>query len=351
MSYPNMPANGQFSGRPAPQPTDGPRVGQPSPSYPLAVRDSGLGTAWLLLMRTLPYALARFAVLLAATAIGMAWLVVAFGGAWWIGDRVSTMFGFAWLVPWLLAGGWMWGTVIRYSLHLIACGHVAVLTQLITRGSVGSGDESQFAFGRRVVISRFGEVTALFGVNVMIAGVLAAVHGTLDWLGEMLPIPGVQGIASLLNLILKAATRYLDKVVLSYSLAQGETDAWQSARDGIIYYCQNARTILKTSIWIVVMEAILSALLFLAVCGLGAVLAASLPPDWREVGSSAILIFSVLLAVVARAAFVKPLFLICLMIRFHTVIEQQPLSQDWVDKLDHLFQRVRRGAAPASATI
>ena len=59
--------------------------------------------------------------------------------------------------------GFFWGTILRYVLHLLSCGHVAVLTELITRGQVGNGSESMLAYGRRVVTERFGQVNALFG--------------------------------------------------------------------------------------------------------------------------------------------------------------------------------------------
>ena len=173
-------------------------------SYPLAVRDHGLGTAFGLLMQSLPYALARFAVLLVSAVAAIVWAVIAFGGAAWLGEHVASVFGLVWLVLCVVGVGWFWGTVLRYSLHLIACGHVAVLTDLITVGRVGDGTESQFAYGRRVVTARFGEVTALFALNALVRGVLQTFHRTLDWLGEMLPIPGLESLASLLTMILKA---------------------------------------------------------------------------------------------------------------------------------------------------
>ena len=337
------------------QPTDGrmpdrskaqARAWTPAPpaphSYPLAVRDSGLGMAWRLLMLTLPYAFARFLAVLAVAGLCLVWLIIAPGGAWWIGNHVSPTFGFAWLIPWLLGGGWIWATIIRYSLHLIACGHVAVLTQLITEGSIGNEGESQFSFGRRVVMSRFGEVTALFGLSVLVRGVIETIHQVLDRFGEMLPIPGLSAIVNLLDMVLKAATRYFDKVVLSYSLACGDSDVWQSARDGLVYYYQNARAILKTSVWIVIAETALSALLFLALFVPAAAITAMLPAALREIEGAFMLSIAILLAAAIRSAFVKPLFLICLIVRFHVLIEGQPLNQQWVSSLSQISDKFRK---------
>lgn len=190
-------------------------------TYPLAVRDHSLSSATGLLMKSLPYALARFGVELGFAVAGIFWMIVTFGGSAWLGTHIASAFGWVWLIGCLVGVGWFWGTVLRYLLHLIACGHVAVLTDLVTTGQVGNGQignnsKEMFAYGRRVVTQRFGQVNLLFGLNALVRGVLQSFHRTLDWLSETLPIPGLDSAASILNLVLGAATRYLDKVIFSY---------------------------------------------------------------------------------------------------------------------------------------
>ena len=96
--------------------------------YALAVRDHGLGTAIALLLRSMPYALARFGILLGCTIAGIVWIVIAFGGAAWLSKHIAGVFGLVWLVMCLGGVGWVWGTIVRYALHLLASGHVAVMT-------------------------------------------------------------------------------------------------------------------------------------------------------------------------------------------------------------------------------
>ena len=43
-----------------------------------------------------------------------------------------------------------------------------------------------------------------------------------------------------------------------------------------------------------------------------------------------------------RAAFIQPLFLICMMIRFHALIENQPINSTWVGYLDGLTDKFRQ---------
>src|SRR6185312_6549592 len=261
-------------------------------------------------LQSLPYALARFGILLGCSILGIIWLVVAFGGAAWLGAHIAGVFALVWLVGCLAAVGWLWGTILRYVLHLIACGHVAVLTELITRGQVGNGSEPMLAYGKRVVTERFGQVNALFGLNMLVRGILAAFHRTLDWIAEALPIPGLEALSNLVTMVLRAATRYLDKVILSYNLARDDGDPWHSAREGIIYYAQNARPIIKTSIWIVILERVLTVVLWLVLLAPAGVITVMLPSSVREAGGIVTVLIAALLAGTLRAAFIKPLFLI-----------------------------------------
>jgi hypothetical protein len=310
-------------------------------SYPLKVRDHGLATAFGLLMQSLPYALARFGILLVADLVGIVWIVVTFGGGAWLSAHIAQAFGLVWIVAWIIGVGWFWGTVLRYALHLIACGHVAVLTELITRGEVGNGSESMFSYGKRIVTEKFGQVTALFAMNALVRGILQSFHRTLDWIGEMLPIPGLESLASLLNMLLRAATRYMDKVIFSYNLARNEPDPWLGAREGIIYYCQNAKPILKTSIWIIILERVLSVILWLILLVPAGLITLMLPQSVREMGGFITVLVALLLASAVRAAFLKPLFLIMMMVRFHTLVENQPIDAEWNQRLAAVSDKFR----------
>lgn len=310
-------------------------------AYPLAVRDHGLGTAFGLLMQSLPYALARCGILLAYSVGCIVWLVITFGGAAWLSTHIAHAFGVVWFILCVVGVGWFWGTVLRYLLHLLACGHVAVLTELITHGQVGNGTESQLVYGKRVVTEKFGQVNVLFGLNMLVRGILGAFHRTLDWLAEMLPIPGLSGLANLVNIVMRAATRYLDKVILSYNLARNDQDPWRGAREGIVYYCQNAKPILQTSVWIVILEHVLSALLWLVLLAPAALVTLLLPHAVRESAAIVTIIIAALFAGALRESFIKPLFLIMMMVRFHALIENQPINQEWDARLATVSDKFR----------
>ena len=309
--------------------------------YPLAARDSSFFASLGLLARSLPYALMRFAVLLAFSVACIVWIVVTVGGSVWAAAHIAGAFGLAWFISCAIVAGWFWRAILRYLLHLIECGHVAVLTELIVHGRVGNGAESMFAYGKRVVTERFGQVNVLFAMNLLVRGVVNAVHSTMQGVGHLLPIPGIESIANLLTAILRAATRYMDKVIFSYNLARGGDNPWRSAQDGLVYYAQNATPILKQSVWIVVLEHVLSAVLWLVLLIPAAALTAILPHSVREIGGLVTVIVAVLFALAARGAFLKPVFLIMIMVRFHALIEHEPINEDWSARLNQLSRKFR----------
>jgi len=310
-------------------------------SYPLVARDSSLLSAIGLLIRSLPYALARFAVLFSFSVACIVWFTITMGGAAAAGRFIAPVFGLAWFVLCVAAAGWLWGAVLRYVLHLIECGHVAVLTELIVHGRVGNGSESMFAYGKRIVTEKFGQVNALFAMNLLVRGVVNAVHSTIEGVGHLLPIPGIAAIGNLVTAILRAATRYMDKVIFSYNLACGDPNPWRSAQQGLVYYAQDARPLLKQAVWIVILEHVLSVLLWLALLIPAAVVTAMLPHSVRNLGGLGTIGIAALFALSARGAFLKPIFLIMVAVRFHELIEHQPLNQEWVARLEQVSTKFR----------
>ena len=310
-------------------------------NYPLAVRDSGVAAAIGLLMRSLPFAVMRFAVLLAFSVAAVLWAVITIGGSVWAAAHIAGVFGFAWFVSCAIVAGWFWTAILRYLLHMIECGHVAVLTELIVHGEVGNGSEPMFDYGKRVVTEKFGQVNALFAMNLLVRGVVNSVHATIEGIGQMLPIPGIESIGKLITAILSAATRYMDKVIFSYNLACGEGNPWGSAQDGLVYYAQNAKPILKQAVWIVVLEHVLSALLWLVLLIPAAALTAILPHAVREWGGLLTVGMAVLIALAARGAFLKPMFLVMIIVRFHELIEHEPINRDWVERLNQISTTFR----------
>jgi len=302
-------------------------------SYPLAVRDAGLGTAISLFMRTLPYALVRFGILVAVSVITIIWYVLTFGGAALLGGKVHPFLGYGWLFTGLGVYGYLWWTFVRYGLYLLKAGHVAVLTELITRGEIGAGNDGMFAYGKRVVTERFGQVNAMFALDMLVHGIVRAFNRTLNWIANLLPIPGLRGITGIVTAIVHAATTFIDETMLSYSLARGDSDNFRSSRDGLIYYAQNSKEVLKTGVWVVILDKVATFITWLVMLAPGFVLAWILPGSIAGAGSLAAFFIAGLFAWNLRAAFLEPLFLTMVMIKFHVCVHEQPIDLVWDERL------------------
>jgi hypothetical protein len=317
-------------------------------SYPLAITNASLGTAFGLLMKTLPFMLARLAVLGAYTIAGIIVWAFALAG-FWIFRRVPLV-GLVWCVLVLGCAGWFWRAVLRYALYLLKAGHIAVLTELVTRGQVGNGQQSMFQYAKEVVKQQFGVVSALFALDILVDGVVGAFNRTLDWVSSLLPVPGLDSVTSVVKAVLRASTTYVDETILSYNLARGDENVFRSSRDGLVYYAQNAREVLKTGVWVVVLDKVLSAVIWVVMLAPAFGLAYFIP----NAGGFALVtafVIAIALAADVRAAFLKPLFLTMVMIKFHTQVQNQPINETWDARLDEVSNRFRELKDKAAAWV
>lgn len=315
--------------------------GHPRPgvrhSYPLAVESADLGTAFALLLKTLPYALVRLGIDVGCTVgVVVAW-AVAFGGAAFLSKHVADAAGIVWLLLCAGAVGGVWRFFLRYFLYLAKCGHIAVLTELLTRGQIGNGSEGMFSYGRRVVTERFTEVNVLFAVDALVKGVVSAFNRSLDWVAQLLPLPGLDSVAKVVNAVVRAATTYIDETLFSYHLARGDENPWAAARDGLIYYGQNCREVLKTAVWVVVLDKVLTAVAW-AICLVPGFLLSAVVPGKAAVFA---LVVGLLLALNFRSAFLKPLFLIMVMTKFHVSARGQAIDPTWDARLQSATDKFR----------
>jgi hypothetical protein len=310
-------------------------------SYPLAVEHAGFGTALSLVMRTLPYALIRFAILLTFSIVTIVWLMATFGIGAWLGARLHPFVGLGWIVGLLGTYGYLWWFVVRYGLYLVQAGHIAVLTELVTKGQIDNGSVGMFDYGRRVVTERFGQVNLLFAMQLLVRGVVHAFNRTLDWLSHLLPIPGLSSVVGIVNAVVRAATTYIDETVFSYNLARGDENPWRSSKDALIYYGQNSVEILKTAAWVVVLDKVLTVVVWAVMLIPAGLLLFVLPTALKPGGMLLGFVIAALFASNIRQAFLKPIFLTMVMTKFHVVVRGQPIDTVWDERLSGVSGKFR----------
>jgi hypothetical protein len=142
---------------------------------------------------------------------------------------------------------------------------------------------------------------------------------------------------------LRASTTYIDESIFSYNLARGDDNVWRSSQDGLIYYAQNAKEVLKTGLWVVIVDLLLSALVWIVMLAPASALGYLMPGK----ATVAALIFAVVFAANVRSAILRPLFSTMVMVKCHHVIHEQPIDLVWDDRLSRAsskFAKLKREA-------
>jgi FHA domain len=319
-------------------------------SYPVAQTAFGLGGAMQLLVKTAPFLFARLATLVAVSTVGLIYWIVVVAGFVFLGHKTAVV-AWVWFVFAASVAGWFWRVVVRSFLYLLKMGHIAVLTELVTKGQIGNGSEGMFSYGKRVVVERFGEIAALFVVDALISGVVGAFNRTLDWVSNLIPIPGLQSVVGFVKAVIRACTRYIAETIFSYNLARGDSNVFASSKDGLIYYAQNAKEILKTGIWVVILERVLSFAVFVVVFLPALAFAYALPSAWGGWLPLTAIVAGVLYAGNVREAVLRPLFLTMILLKFHSTVRGQAINPQWDARLQTASDKFRELTTKAAQWV
>ncbi|RUY44538.1 hypothetical protein EN981_20020, partial [Mesorhizobium sp. M7A.F.Ca.CA.001.13.2.1] len=101
----------------------------------------------------------------------------------------------------------------EYILYIVKAGHIAVMVHLIDGRDIPGGQD-QIAYARDVVTQRFAEANILFVVDQLVKGAIRAITGLLGGIAAFLPIPGLSGLVSFINTVIRLSLTYVDEIIL-----------------------------------------------------------------------------------------------------------------------------------------
>jgi hypothetical protein len=344
--------------RPAPRPDPVPGCLH---NYPLAARQPGLSAAFGLALRTAPFALFRFLQWSALAAISVVILTVAIAGGTWLTVSVNRYAGAIVMLGAIIAWAFLWLPIANRISFGTLCRHILILTHLITTGRSDENGEGMFAFSRRVVTSRMGDLATVGRLYRTINSALFRLSRVLGFADCVLAID-LSALRRFIDRVVVWVSPYLTAVVLSYGMARGDRDFSQAGRDGICYSAQNGRALMKTVIGAFLLESLLVAPLWLAAfAGFGYAAFrftyVQAGGDWPALiqhgglavaakahqlallgaiaaGVVAGLLLGLLIVKIVREALVRPALLAMVMIKFHLAVENQPLDEGWRERLN-----------------
>ena len=232
----------------------------------------------------------------------------------------------------------------RYILYMIKAAHIAAITEYIKTGQVPiseKGYKGVVAFGTEKIKNNFGTANVAFAADALIAG---ATRQIMKWVNRAENlfsfIPGAKSVFAFLNLILSTALNYIDEAVLSFVFWHTEEKSGlKKACDGLVYYAQSWKSMLKGAfkvgvfVWLLrIVAYIVFYLIFSAIGGL--------------LFTTGGFIFALLVAFVflygVETIIVDP-YATCIMINdYHRAIAGVPLKSDLYGTLCKVSKKFRK---------
>jgi hypothetical protein len=300
--------------------------------------DFRMGEVLSLMTRTAPFLVFRFLVFFGITlayilgtcaGAGMGWLMGSAGDAREAGLFWGALTGFG------VVGGITY-FLREYLLYMVKAGHIAVLVEYMD-GKEVPGGKGQITYATGVVKERFVASNLLFALDQIIKGILNTFNRTMMMVTAFIPIPALQNVVKIFMAIIRMSLTYLDEVILAYIIRTRSTNSWASARDALVLYAQNYKTILKNAVFLTFIIWGLTLLIFVvlfATVGLVIAMIPGLAGFWT-------LVLTFLMAISIKAAVIDPIAMTALMQVFFKVTEGQQPDPEWSARLDKLGGKVK----------
>ena len=231
----------------------------------------------------------------------------------------------------------------RYVLYMVKAAHIAAITDYIKTGQVPvteSGYKGVVAFGTEKIKNNFGSANVAFVADALIAGATRQIMRWVNRAENLLSfIPGAKTIFAFLNFILSTALNYIDEAVLSFVFWHTEEKSGlKKACDGLVYYAQSWKSMLKGAFKVGVFVWLLRLVAFIVFYAIFSAIGGA-------IFTSGGFIFALLLAFVflygVETIIVDP-YATCIMINdYHRAIAGVPLKSDLYGTLCKVSKKFR----------
>lgn len=303
--------------------------------------DFSIGQSLAIMARTWPFIVLRMVVYFGIT---LAYIVAMGGGAgigYGVGHVMADPDG---PVSFALWGGIAGFGVVsvavywvrEYILYLVKAGHIAAMVHLIDGREIPGG-QNQITYAREVVTERFTEASVLFMLDQLVKGAVRAITGLIGGIAAFLPIPGLDGLVRFANTVIRMSLTYVDEIILAYNIRIGSNSPWQTARQGIVLYAQNGKTMVKNAIWLSLVVWVLSLLIFLFMLAPAGAILYFMPGEMAGWG----FVLAIVFAWAFKAAIIEPFAVASLMQIYFKVIEGQVPNPEWDRKLEEASSKFR----------
>jgi hypothetical protein len=233
----------------------------------------------------------------------------------------------------------------EYLLYMVKAAHIAVLVEILDGKSIPAG-QNQLSYGAASVKAHFAESSVLFGVDLLIKGVINAISRILRMI-EIFPVPGLDTLVNLINAVMRMSLTYVDELILAYLLHTRTSNPWATAQDGVVLYAQNYKHMLKNAAWLTLLIWAASFALFLVFLGPAAALLAMFP----RAGLVWVFVIAVVFAWAIKKAVMEPIAIAALMQVYFATIAGQTPNPEWRARLEECSVKFREMGQKAAGWI
>lgn len=303
------------------------------------------GKAISLMTRTLPCLLAIGAANAVFGLMVVLYYVVLFGILAII-PRGMELLSFVILVVGL---GGTWGlfkAFRHYFLYLLKAGHVAVMAEYLQNGKLPEG-QSQIAFGKAQVTSRFTNVSGMFVVGELVSGVVAVITKTVEGIMSYIPVESLQQLTKIISAVVKMATSYIDEAILARAFIEKDKNIFEVGKEGTILYAMAAKPILFNAAGLALFSWAATALFVGLFTPVGYAINFFLPASISWVGVVAVFIFAYL----AKITFCDTFALATTIVAFHEETKALKPDPAWDARLSSVSDKFRELSAKAAGAM
>jgi hypothetical protein len=260
-----------------------------------------IGTAFQLMIKTLPILLVRLGVSILFWLAALLYLAIVGGISYLIGQAVDWL-GFIVFIVALGGMAALYNLAYRYVFYMIKAAHIAVISEILVNGKLPDG-VNQLAWGKQRVTERFGETNVMFVIDELVTGVVRAFTGTVYTIASWLPGDTLRTLVQVLNTVIRFALSSIDEAILARRFYAQSDSPWTNARDGLVLYGMVWKPILINAVALMVISYIpflVALLVFSAPIGLLVSLFSAEAAGWTII---AVLAFAWLMKVAVGDAF------------------------------------------------
>lgn len=223
-----------------------------------------------------------------------------------------------------------------YLFYMVKAAHISVLLAMMDGQTIPA--RNQITYGIDAVKKRFGVTAVLFGIDMLIRGVLRALFGTINVFSAALPVPMMQNLVRLAENVVRLSLTYVDEVILAYLIRHEDDNPWAAGQDGLVLYAQNYPRLLKNAAWLAVFLWLATTILFVFLVMMAAV---ALSAFSATVAAWGMVAAFVLAWAIKRAVFETVAIAALMQVYFVTTAGQSP-DPAWKARLERTTEKFRK---------